>query len=137
MISKQLSQRKKEKALQIFIEIPKKKSKTKKQNPQYLASSKKLQGMLEAGKYYLWRGENSINWNWPQNYIMIGLVGKNIKNIIIIYAFHMSMKLQKKVNKLHRGMEWDKEKKKKKCVCVYQTARDANYSAWNKYPEDN
>lgn len=53
MISKQLSQRKKEKALQIFIEIPKKKSKTKKQNPQYLASSKKLQGMLEAGKYYL------------------------------------------------------------------------------------
>lgn len=50
---------------------------------------------------------------------MIGLVGKNIKNIIIIYAFHMSMKLQKKVNKLHRGMEWDKEKKKKKmCVCI-------------------
>ena len=29
------------------------------------------------------------------------------------------MKLQKKVNKLHRGMEWDKEKKKKNvCVCI-------------------
>lgn len=55
---------------------------------------------------------------------MIGLVSKNIKNIIIIYAFHMSMKLQKKVNKLHRGMEWDKEKKKKKmCVCVSNCKR--------------
>ena len=73
-----------------------KKSRTNKQNSQYLASNKKLPGMLEAGKYYQQREEKSINLNWPQNYIMIRLVEKDI---IITCDFHMSKKLQKRLNK--------------------------------------
>ena len=43
---------------------------------------------------------------------MIGLVGKDIKNIIITHDFHTFKKLQKKMNKLSRGMELDRERKK-------------------------
>ena len=41
---------------------------------------------------------------------MIGLVGKDIKNIIITHDFHTSKKLQKRMNKLSRGMELDRER---------------------------
>ena len=47
---------------------------------------------------------------------MTGLVGKDIKNIIITHDFHTSKKLQKKMNKLSRGMELDRERNIYSCT---------------------
>lgn len=58
---------------------------------------------------------------------MIGLVGKDIRNIIITHDFHTSKKLQKTMNKLSRGMQLDRERNIYSCTYTH-TATVANFN---------
>lgn len=67
-----------------------------------------------------------IDRNEPIYYIMIGLIGKDIKTIIIC-DFHISRKPWKRIKQLNRGTKLNEVG-----GVIYipnQTARDANYNA--------